>query len=114
MAPQITNPKPFLQDRVGKPVQVRLKWGMEYRGYLVSIDNYMNLQLANTEEYQNDQPAGSLGEVFIRCNNVLYMYETPRASTSENSLTSLQTGNRRVERPGTRQTSDVAHATLRR
>lgn len=69
---------------------VKLKWGMSYKGYLVSVDNYMNLQvqssksgrrrcenrfrlidarcdqLANTEEYQNDQSVGSLGEVFIR------------------------------------------------
>lgn len=72
---------------------VRLKWGMEYKGYLVSTDGYMNLQvrsnharrrgskgrgrkltttlsslqLANTEEYQDGVSVGSLGEVFIRC-----------------------------------------------
>ena len=33
----------------------------------------MNLQLANTEEYVNDAFAGNLGEVLIRCNNVLYI-----------------------------------------
>jgi hypothetical protein len=27
----------------------------------------MNLQLANTEEYIDGQPTGSLGEVLIRC-----------------------------------------------
>jgi len=68
-----TNPKPFLQDQVGKEVVVRLKWGMEYKGYLVSSDNYMNLQLANTEELQDGKPVGTLGEVFIRCNNVLFL-----------------------------------------
>ncbi|RCH88257.1 hypothetical protein CU097_011672, partial [Rhizopus azygosporus] len=47
------NPKPFLSDLTGKPVSVKLKWGGEYQGYLVSVDNYMNLQLANTEEFQN-------------------------------------------------------------
>jgi hypothetical protein len=31
-APQIVNPKPFLMDLVGKPVLVKLKWGMEYKG----------------------------------------------------------------------------------
>ncbi|KAH8929471.1 putative small nuclear ribonucleoprotein F [Atractiella rhizophila] len=67
------NPKPFLQDQVGKEVVVRLKWGMEYKGYLVSSDNYMNLQLANTEELQDGKSVGSLGEVFIRCNNVLFL-----------------------------------------
>ena len=41
----IVNPKPFLNELTGKSVQVKLKWGMEYRGFLVSIDNYMNLQV---------------------------------------------------------------------
>ncbi len=41
----LVNPKPFLQDLTGKPVIVKLKWGMEYKGYLVSVDNYMNLQV---------------------------------------------------------------------
>ena len=38
------NPKPFLQQQIGKKVQIRLKWGLEYRGFLVSTDNYMNFQ----------------------------------------------------------------------
>ncbi|OBZ86921.1 Small nuclear ribonucleoprotein F [Choanephora cucurbitarum] len=33
----------------------------------------MNLQLANTEEFQNGVSVGTLGEVLIRCNNVLYI-----------------------------------------
>ncbi|CAD6886218.1 unnamed protein product [Tilletia controversa] len=69
------NPKPFLQAQTGKQVLVRLKWGMEYKGFLVSTDNYMNLQLANTEEIENGKSNGMLGEVFIRCNNVLYIRE---------------------------------------
>ncbi|EXX76463.1 uncharacterized protein OCT59_015001 [Rhizophagus irregularis] len=52
---------------------VRLKWGMEYKGFLVSVDSYMNLQLANTEEFVDGQSTGALGEVLIRCNNVLYI-----------------------------------------
>jgi small nuclear ribonucleoprotein F len=43
---QPVNPKPFLAELTGKPVLVRLKWGMEYKGYLVSTDNYMNLQVS--------------------------------------------------------------------
>ncbi|KAG9291940.1 hypothetical protein G9A89_004878 [Geosiphon pyriformis] len=70
---QPVNPKPFLQELTGKPVIVRLKWGMEYKGYLVSVDSYMNLQLANTEEFVDGQSTGALGEVLIRCNNVLYI-----------------------------------------
>merc|ERR1712025_149811 len=67
------NPKPFLNGLTWKPVMVKLKWGMEYKGYLVSVDGYMNLQLANTEEYIDGALAGNLGEVLIRCNNVLYI-----------------------------------------
>ena len=90
------NPKPFLNDLTGKQVIVKLKWGMEYKGYLVSVDSYMNLQLASTEEYidgqvgatwealyvtaaehgplsSSSQMVGNLGEVLIRCNNVAYI-----------------------------------------
>lgn len=67
------NPKPFLNSLTGKPVMVKLKWGQEYRGYLVSVDGYMNLQLANTEEYVEGNNTGTLGEVLVRCNNVLYI-----------------------------------------
>ncbi|TRY64679.1 hypothetical protein DNTS_006387 [Danionella cerebrum] len=67
------NPKPFLNGLTGKPVMVKLKWGMEYKGYLVSVDGYMNMQLANTEEYVDGALSGHLGEVLIRCNNILYI-----------------------------------------
>lgn len=76
-AGMILNPKPFLNGLTGKPVVIKLKWGMEYRGYLVSVDSYMNVQLANTEEYVDRKLAGSLGEVLIRCNNILYIREVP-------------------------------------
>lgn len=69
----IVNPKPFLADLVGKIVRVRLKWGMEYQGKLASSDAYMNLQLVNTEEFIDGELAGFLGEVLVRCNNVLYI-----------------------------------------
>ncbi len=49
----------------------------KYAGFLVSVDAYMNLQLANTEEYIDDKCTGNLGEVLIRCNNVLYMRGAP-------------------------------------
>ena len=39
------NPKPFMQELTGKPVFVKLKWGLEYKGFLVSTDGYMNLQV---------------------------------------------------------------------
>jgi small nuclear ribonucleoprotein F len=62
-----------LADLVGKIVKVRLKWGMEYQGKLESSDAYMNLQLLNTEEFIDGELAGFLGEVLVRCNNVLYI-----------------------------------------
>lgn len=95
-AVQLVNPKPFLADLVGKHVVVKLKWGMEYKGLLASVDTYMNFQvcavagrrvrrrpsleplprflkLLETDEYVDDAFAGNLGEVLIRCNNVLYI-----------------------------------------
>ncbi|KAF7269282.1 small ribonucleoprotein particle protein SmF [Rhynchophorus ferrugineus] len=67
------NPKPFLNSLTGKAVMVKLKWGHEYKGYLVSVDGYMNLQLANCEEFIDGSVTGNLGEVLIRCNNVLFI-----------------------------------------
>jgi small nuclear ribonucleoprotein F len=72
----LVNPKPFLADLVGKNVRVRLKWGQEYQGKLASSDAYMNLELRETEEFIDGQFAGALGEVLIRCNNVLYVKAT--------------------------------------
>lgn len=60
------NPKPFLAELTGKSVIVKLKWGMEYKGFLASVDAYMNMQLANTEEFIDGNFAGNLGEVVIR------------------------------------------------
>ena len=83
------NPKPFLNGLTGKSVMVKLKWGHEYKGFLVATDSYMNLQLANTEEFidgaqtggnllnsglfMTELCTGNLGEVLVRCNNVLYI-----------------------------------------
>lgn len=74
----IVNPKPFLVDLTGRMVKVKLKWGMEYQGRLESTDSYMNLQLTQCEEFVDGQFAGFLGEVLIRCNNVLYIQAAPK------------------------------------
>ncbi|KAI5989118.1 hypothetical protein EDD15DRAFT_2121137, partial [Pisolithus albus] len=50
-----------------------LKWGLEYKGFLVSTDGYMNLQVCLSIKFQDGQSTGTLGEVFIRCNNILYI-----------------------------------------
>ena len=69
------NPIPFLYELIGKNIIVRLKWGIEYKGVLVSFDKYMNLQLREAEEIINNEIKGSLGEIIIRCNNVLFVKE---------------------------------------
>ena len=53
--------------RVDKDIVVRLKWGeTEYKGRLVSVDLYMNIQLNNTEEFIGGVSSGQLGQVLIR------------------------------------------------
>lgn len=41
------NPIPFLESLKGKLINVKLKWGHEYKGILLNYDNYMNLQMEN-------------------------------------------------------------------
>uniref|UniRef100_A0A8I3P4C0 Sm protein F n=1 Tax=Canis lupus familiaris TaxID=9615 RepID=A0A8I3P4C0_CANLF len=45
------NPKTFLDGLTGNTIMAKLKWGMDYKGYVVSVDGYMSIQLVNTEEY---------------------------------------------------------------
>lgn len=61
MATIPVNPKPFLNDLTGKQVAVKLKWGMEYKGYLVSVDSYMNLQVRVGMETALCPPPVSVG-----------------------------------------------------
>ncbi|KIX10438.1 uncharacterized protein Z518_01520 [Rhinocladiella mackenziei CBS 650.93] len=80
------NPRPLLQNLINDEVIIRLKWGQtEYKGRLISVDSYMNIQLSNTEEYIDRKHTGTLGQVLIsapvwtefdrvdRCNNVLWI-----------------------------------------
>lgn len=62
---------------------LKLKWGQEYRGRLVSTDSYMNFQLGETEEWIDEELAGELGDVMIRCNNVLYVREPSKEESIE-------------------------------
>ncbi|KAL2759600.1 hypothetical protein ACRALDRAFT_2094925, partial [Sodiomyces alcalophilus JCM 7366] len=78
------NPRPMIQDLVNKDVLVRLKWGeTEYKGRLVSVDSYMNIQLSGAEEYIDQKLTGSLGQVLIRCNNVLYIRGANQGSNED-------------------------------
>lgn len=68
-----------MKTLLNKKVIVRLKWNkMEYKGTLVAIDNYMNLQLEETYEVVREggeTKEEKIGEIFIRCNNVLFVRE---------------------------------------
>lgn len=80
-------------------------YGIIYIGILVSADSYMNFQLANSEEYIDGQYAGNLGEILIRCNNVLYVREVPPSSISVSSSSShtTSTNTTQTARPRTEQ-----------
>ncbi|PQE30966.1 DUF866 domain protein [Rutstroemia sp. NJR-2017a WRK4] len=82
------NPRPFLQNLVGEDVVVRLKWGgqTEYIGKLVSIDSYMNIQLAGAEEWIDGEMTSTLGQVLIRCNNVLYISAAPKKNGADTEM----------------------------
>ncbi|KAM0692244.1 hypothetical protein Q7P36_008445 [Cladosporium allicinum] len=68
------NPRPMLQSLVDADVRIRLKWGQtEYTGRLVSVDSYMNVQLSGAVEWIDGKNQGVLGQVLIRCNNVLWI-----------------------------------------
>ncbi|CEP64672.1 mRNA splicing protein SMX3 LALA0_S13e00342g [Lachancea lanzarotensis] len=70
------NPKPFLRDLIGKKIVVTLKFNnTQYKGFLVSTDNYFNLQLSDAEEFILLQSKGKVGDIFLRCNNVLWIGE---------------------------------------
>lgn len=72
------NPTPFLAELTGSAVVVRLKWGgTEYKGVLKSTDKHMNVQLTGAEEWIDGALAGQLGEILIRCNNVLFIRAAP-------------------------------------
>ncbi|KAI5961686.1 hypothetical protein KGF57_001620 [Candida theae] len=88
---QPINPKPFMKSLIGKQVVVRLKWNKtEYRGQLISTDNYLNLQLNDTFEIiydSDDNPREeAIGSIFIRCNNVLFIREYKDQDPSKSKI----------------------------
>lgn len=66
--------------RINEEVIIRLKWGQtEYKGQLISVDSYMNVQLNGTEEFINGKSTGTLGQVLIRyaATHILLRFRTP-------------------------------------
>ncbi|KAI0136970.1 DUF866 domain protein [Xylariales sp. AK1849] len=81
------NPRPMLQDLVNKDIVVRLKWGeTEYKGRLVSVDSYMNIQLTNTQEFIDQKFTSDLGQILIRCNNVLWVKGADQGDSGDTKM----------------------------
>ncbi|KAK1748693.1 U6 snRNA-associated Sm-like protein LSm6, partial [Skeletonema marinoi] len=72
------SPSDFLKDVLGRPVNVRLNSGTDYRGVLACLDGYMNIAMEQTEEYVDGQLKSKYGDCFIRGNNVLYISSQKR------------------------------------
>jgi len=72
-APAKRDPTAFLKSVLGKPVQVRLNSGVDYRGILACLDGHMNIAMEQTEEYADGQLKNRYNDCFIRGNNVTYI-----------------------------------------
>ena len=63
------SPADFLKAVLGRPVNVKLNSGTDYKGVLACLDGYMNIAMEQTEEYQDGQLKAKYGDCFIRGNN---------------------------------------------
>ena len=69
----------MLQSLINEDVIIRLKWGQtEYKGRLISVDSYMNIQLSGTEEYIDRKHTGTLGQVLIRYSETIPVFNKRR------------------------------------
>ncbi|KAM0802857.1 hypothetical protein BDR22DRAFT_802538 [Usnea florida] len=81
-----SDPSSFLTEIIGAPVRVKLNSSVEYRGYLMSVDGYMNISLEKTEEYVDGKMRRSYGEAFVRGNNgILHYLRNPTERVFANS-----------------------------
>ncbi|GFY69638.1 small nuclear ribonucleoprotein F [Trichonephila inaurata madagascariensis] len=79
----IVNPRPFMKSLIGKWVNVKLKWGLDYRARLALFDGYMNVELELVEEVLLGEVHGRLDKVLVRCNNILYVRELDNQETEK-------------------------------
>ena len=63
------NPSEFIKQVMGRPVIVKLNSGVTYHGILAGLDEYMNIAMEQTEEYEDGKFQQRYGDVFIRGNN---------------------------------------------
>jgi len=66
-------PLTTLQKNTKKNVIVRLKNDIEYKGWMVNVDSYMNLIMTDAEELNNGKTVEKFGRVILRGNNVLFI-----------------------------------------
>lgn len=69
------SPADFLKAVLGRPVNVKLNSGTDYKGVLACLDGYMNIAMEQTEEYQDGQLKAKYGDCFIRGNNGKFFFE---------------------------------------
>jgi len=75
LAAQTSSKRPLttLQKSTKKPVTVRLKNEVEYKGKMDNVDSYMNLIMTDAEELQESKVVANYGRVIVRGNNVLFI-----------------------------------------
>lgn len=66
-------PGDFLRAVTGKPVVVKLNSGVEYRGVLACLDGHLNVAMEQAEEFVDGKRRATLGDAFIRGNNIFYI-----------------------------------------
>lgn len=71
-------PNRFLSNLVEQriPVVVQLKWNLAYVGIIQAFDKRLNIHLIDAEEWEGGKCA-KIGDVCIRCNNVLHIRPKP-------------------------------------
>jgi U6 snRNA-associated Sm-like protein LSm6 len=67
-------PADFLKMIKGRPVGVRLNDGTEYRGTFICLDGHLNVVLEKCKEYKDEKMLNSFTDIFIRGNNVSYLF----------------------------------------
>lgn len=77
MSEKSRKPLNTLQKAINKPVIVRLKGELEYRGTMSNVDAYMNVILTDAEEYAAGSLSANFGKVVIRGNNVIFIKIQP-------------------------------------
>ncbi|GBC74716.1 hypothetical protein HRbin06_00023 [archaeon HR06] len=73
MTQTIKKPLVILQKSLNRPVTVRLKSDLEYKGIMINVDPHMNMMLINAQEYNSGTLSANYGKVVIRGNNVLFI-----------------------------------------